>query len=64
MDARTLAELPTAHAVALRLREAGAGEATIAAALGIPLEGVRALLEVAEAKLASIRAGHPHGEVS
>ena len=64
MDPRTLAELPTAHAVALRLREAGAGEATIGVALGIPMEGVRALLEVADAKLASIRTERPHGEVS
>jgi hypothetical protein len=50
---RALAELPVAHAVALRLRAAGADEGVIAAALGIDPAGVPALLEVAEAKLAA-----------
>ena len=49
---QALVELSTAHAVALRLRSAGAGDQLIAAALDIPLEAVRALLEVADAKLA------------
>ncbi len=51
---RALAELSIAHAVALRLREAGAGERVIAAALAVPVEGVRTLIEVAEAKLAAL----------
>ena len=42
-----------AHAVALRLQAAGAGEQMIAAALGIDPAGVPALLLVAEAKLAA-----------
>ena len=50
---RALAELPAAHAVAPRLRAAGADEGAIAAALGIDPAGVPALLEVAEAKLAA-----------
>jgi DNA-directed RNA polymerase specialized sigma24 family protein len=50
---RALAELPVAYAVALRLRAAGADDQAIAAALGIDLAGVPALLEVAEAKLSA-----------
>lgn len=53
---RALGELPTAHAVALRLRRSGAGDDEIAGALGVPAEGVPMLLEVAEAKLAAISA--------
>lgn len=49
-----LKELSTAHAVALRLRDSGAGDAMIAVALGIPLKGVPTLLEVAVAKLAAV----------
>lgn len=56
---RALGELPVAHAVALRLRAAGAGEQTIAAALGIDPAGVAVLLEVAEAKLAAELARDP-----
>ncbi len=42
---RALAELPVAHAVALRLRAAGADEGAIAAGLGIDAAGVPALPE-------------------
>jgi hypothetical protein len=51
---RALVELSTAHAVALRLRDAGAGDEQIAVALGVPVEGIGAFLEVAEAKLAAL----------
>jgi hypothetical protein len=50
---QALAELPMAHAVALRLRAAGADDQTIATALGIDAAGVPALLEVAEAKMSA-----------
>lgn len=49
-----LAELPTAHAVALRLVDAGADAATIATALAVPVESVAGLVELAQAKLAAI----------
>lgn len=65
---QALAELSTAHSVALRLHAAGAEDQLIAAALAIPLEGVRTLLEVAEAKLAVLLLGDEiagvHHEVS
>ena len=52
MDRRTaLAELPDAHAVALRLRAAGAEDGVIAVALGIAVEAVGPLIDLAEAKL-------------
>lgn len=51
---RALAELSIAHAVALRLRDSGAGEQVIAAALAVPVESVRTLIEVAEAKLSAL----------
>lgn len=43
-------------AVALRLRSAGHSDATIATAAGIPVEGVGTLVELAEAKMARLRA--------
>jgi CubicO group peptidase (beta-lactamase class C family) len=46
-----LGQIPWAHAVALRLRDAGASHALIAHALGLAPESVPALLAVAEAKL-------------
>jgi len=49
-----LRHLPLAHAVALRLHDAGADDAEIAAALGIDPECVGPLLEVARAKAARI----------
>ena len=56
---RALAELSIAHAVALRLRDTGAGEQLIAAALAVPVEGVRTLIDVAEAKLAALYQEEP-----
>lgn len=44
-------ELPEAHAVALRMRDAGQDKGAIATALGIELESVEPLLRLAEAKL-------------
>lgn len=49
-----LLELPTAYAVAIRLRDAGAVDDSVAQALGIPTESVAGLLRVAEAKLAAL----------
>lgn len=43
--------LPVMLGIAVRLRDAGAGDTLIAAALDIDAEGVGPLLEVAEAKL-------------
>jgi len=53
---RALAELSTAHAVALRMRHADARDEEIATALGIPADGVTVLLELARAKLAAVLA--------
>jgi hypothetical protein len=49
-DAEQLRRLPLGYAVALRLSEAGADDATIAVALGIELDCVGATLEIARAK--------------
>ena len=46
-----MAELPHAHAVALRLRAEGVEDRLIAVALGIAVEGVGPLIALAEAKL-------------
>jgi hypothetical protein len=46
-----LRRLPLAHAVAVRLREAGADDQLIATALDIEPEGVEPLLAIAAAKL-------------
>jgi DNA-directed RNA polymerase specialized sigma24 family protein len=55
MDRQTaLLELATAHAVALRLHDAGAPDDSVAQALGIPVESVAGLLRVAEAKLTAL----------
>lgn len=51
---RALAELPTAHAVALRMREAGRTDDEIASALGVDPVAVGPLLRVARAKLEAI----------
>ena len=51
-----LLELATAHAVALRLRDAGADTASIALALGVPVEAVPRLLSIAESKLDTLLA--------
>jgi hypothetical protein len=54
-DERVLGDLPDALAVAVRLRRAGVVDTVVAIALGIPVEGVPALFEVADAKLAQLR---------
>jgi hypothetical protein len=55
MDRETaLLELATAYAVALRLHDAGAPDDSVAQALGIPIESVAGLLQVAEAKLTAL----------
>lgn len=46
-----LDQLPTALAVALRLHAAGHADAVVGTALGVPVEGVGTLLQVARAKL-------------
>jgi hypothetical protein len=53
-------ELPRAHALALRLRNAGVSEEVIAECLEIDPASVRPLLALAEEKLNSIvsRGGH------
>lgn len=48
---RALDELAPAHAVALRLHDAGVPDEAIAIALDVPLEAVGPLLGVAERKL-------------
>jgi hypothetical protein len=63
MDRQTaLLELATAHAVALRLHDAGAGDDAIAQALGIPVTCVADLLRIADAKLAALLAEDPGGD--
>ena len=54
--AGALAELPTAYAVALRLRDEGEAPDRIGRVLGIEPEAVGPLLEVASAKLEEILA--------
>jgi hypothetical protein len=49
-----ISELPTLHAVAVRLRDGGADERTIATALAIDDDEVPALLTIAEAKLTAL----------
>lgn len=50
-----VAALPPMMAVALRLVRAGQPDQVIATAVGIPVEGVPALVELAEAKLDGLR---------
>jgi hypothetical protein len=57
---RLIALLPDALAAALRLHRGGEPDAVVAIALGIPLEGVPAVIEVAEAKL--VRLGGETGD--
>jgi DNA-directed RNA polymerase specialized sigma24 family protein len=54
--AAAMAELPTVHATALRLHDAGQPPERIARLLGIEREAVEPLLEVASAKLEEILA--------
>lgn len=51
---RLLEQLPESLATALRLQASGQPESVIATALGIPVEGVSVLLEVAQAKLTEL----------
>lgn len=46
-----VAQLPLGHAVALRLHAAGQDDEVIATALGVPVESVTTLLEIARVKL-------------
>ncbi|MDN5744065.1 MAG: hypothetical protein L0H31_02965 [Nocardioidaceae bacterium] len=48
---RLIDELPASLAVALRLRDAGHDDQTIADALGVPVESVQVSLRVAQLKL-------------
>jgi hypothetical protein len=50
---QAITELPLAHAVALRLRDAAIDDETIAKALGIEPEGVPGLMRIADAKLSA-----------
>jgi hypothetical protein len=52
-------DLPAMMAVALRLKWAGHDDSTIGTAVGIPIEGVASLVELAEAKLERLRS-MPH----
>lgn len=49
-----LRELPSAYAVALRMREHGADDHTISVALEVPVEAVGRLVAIAESKLQAI----------
>lgn len=49
-----MADLPTLHAVALRLRDAGADTHTIAIAVGMDDDQVATLLAIADQKLARL----------
>ena len=51
---QALRDLPTMHAVALRLRDNGFDDAVIAAVLDVEHVQVPALLRIAEAKLAKL----------
>lgn len=55
-----VAQLPLGHAAALRLHAAGLGDEVIATALGVPVESVATLLEIARVKLEHVPA-HPVG---
>ena len=48
-----ISALPIAHAVALRLRAGGAADELIATALGIDIDEIAVVIEIAEAKLAA-----------
>jgi hypothetical protein len=49
-----LEQLPAAYAIAIRLRDSGAPEETIAAALGSEPGAITALLDIADRKLAAL----------
>jgi DNA-directed RNA polymerase specialized sigma24 family protein len=55
MDRATaLTQLPETYAQALRLRDAGLSEDSIASRLGVPIEAMTLLLRLAEAKVARL----------
>jgi hypothetical protein len=47
-------ELPVPYAVAVRLRDSGSDDRTIATALAIDVDEVTGFLEIADAKLAAL----------
>ena len=57
---QALRDLPTMHAVALRLRDNGFGDEVIAAVLDVEHLQVPALLRIAEAKLAKLMRAPSH----
>ena len=57
---RALDELAPALAIALRLRDGGAGDDLIGQALGVDEEAVASLLDVAQAKLAAVMGAARH----
>jgi DNA-directed RNA polymerase specialized sigma24 family protein len=54
-----LRQLPDTYATALRLREQGHSTTTIAEALGVDLNAIDSLLELADAKLARLLRAEP-----
>jgi hypothetical protein len=56
---QAITELPTLHAVALRLRDDGADPRTIAVAVGVDEDQVPTFLNIAERKLARLEAAPP-----
>jgi DNA-directed RNA polymerase specialized sigma24 family protein len=56
-----LRELPPPYAVALRLRDRGAGDAEIAEIVGISPDALAAHFRLAEAKLARLMEPSPEG---
>ncbi len=56
---QALASLPTLHAVALRLRDAGADDHIIAVAVGVDDDQVTTFLTIADQKLARLEADTP-----
>jgi DNA-directed RNA polymerase specialized sigma24 family protein len=54
--AAALTRLPETYAQALRLRDAGLSEDSIASRLGVPTEAMTLLLRLAEAKVARLMA--------
>lgn len=50
-----LRRLPTPYSLALRLRDAGVDESVMCTYLGVEPEALVALLDIAEAKLATVR---------
>jgi hypothetical protein len=53
-----LEQLPAAYAIAIRLRDSGASDETIATALGSEAGAIAVLLDIADRKLA-VLVGHP-----